>query len=166
MEQNTSSPIKGQEDLAPPLSASALRRRFLKVCAVILGLPIVFALILFWIYGTDTHHASRSSIWWTERGRNLIPPTATDITLRQDFLDHYATYTVSTKDLNAFLQTLDSFSELSPVHPGTIGKVIGPLGWKAPENTVSATHVAGNGGAHNYYHDPKSGLTYQSSAYW
>ena len=96
----------------------------------------------------------------------MIPPPATDITLRQDFLDHYATYTVSTKDLNAFLQTLDSGSELSPVRPDTIGKVIGPLGWKATENTVSHTYVAGNGGAHNYYHDTKSGLTYQSSAYW
>ena len=153
-------------DQPPPLPKAAQRRPFLKFCIAILALPMVFALILFWIYGTDTHHASRSSIWWTERGRNLIPPTATDITLRQDFLDHYATYTVSTKDLNAFLQTLDSGSELTPERPDTIGKVIGPLGWKAPENTVSATYIAGNGGAHNYYHDPKSGLTYQSSAYW
>ena len=153
-------------DQPPPLPKAPHRRPFLKVCVVILALPTVFALILFWIYGTDTHHASRSSIWWTERGRNLIPPPATDITLRQDFLDHYATYTVSTKDLNAFLQTLDSGSELSPVRPDTIGKVIGPLGWKATENTVSHTYVVGNGGAHNYYHDTKSGLTYQSSAYW
>ena len=153
-------------DQPPPLPKAPHRRPFLKVCVVILALPSVFALILFWIYGTDPHHASRSSIWWTERGRNLIPPPATDITLRQDFLDHYATYTVSTKDLNAFLQTLDSGSELSPVRPDTIGKVIGPLGWKATENTVSHAYVAGNGGAHNYYHDTKSGLTYQSSAYW
>ncbi|MDA7621957.1 hypothetical protein N8646_00695 [bacterium] len=166
MVQNTSSPIKGQEDLVPPPAASAPRGLFLKVCAVILTLATVFASILFWIYGTDTHHASRSSIWWTERGRNLIPPTATDITLRQDFLDHYATYTVSTKDLNTFLQTLDSGSDLSPVHPDTIGKAIGPLGWRATEDTVSHTYVAGNGGAHDYYHDTKSGLTYQSSAYW
>ena len=146
----------------------------LKGCFIILALVMVLAGILFWIYGTDTHHAGRSSIWWTERGRNLIPPTATDITLRQDLLDHYATYTVSTKDLNAFLyrrfarpgETLDSFSELSPVRPDTIGKVIGPLGWKVTESAVSHTYTARNGGAHNYYHDPTTGRTYQSSAYW
>jgi len=166
MKQTTSSSIWGQEDVAPPQSTSPLRSLVLKVCVVIFALTMVCGLTLFRIYGVDTHHACRGSIWWPERGRNLIPPTATDITLRQDFLDHYATYTVSTKDLNAFLQTLDSGSELTPERPDTIGKVIGPLGWKAPENTVSATYIAGNGGAHNYYHDPKSGLTYQSSAYW
>ena len=70
--------------------------------AAVIGI-VLFALTLFWIYGTETHHASRNSIWWSERGRNLIPPAATDITLQQDLLDHYATYTISEKDLNAFL---------------------------------------------------------------
>ena len=70
--------------------------------AAVVGI-VLFALTLFRIYGTETHHASRNSIWWSERGRNLIPPAATDITLQQDFLDHYATYTISEKDLNAFL---------------------------------------------------------------
>ena len=90
----------------------------------------MFGLALFWIYGTDTHHASRNSIWWTERGRNLIPPEATDITLRQDLLDHYATYKISESDLNKFLnqkfadegETLDSFSERSPTTPSDFGK--------------------------------------------
>jgi len=174
MEQNTSSPIKGQEHPAPSQSKPPLRRLVLKVCVVILALPMVFALILFRIYGTDTRHASRNSIWWTERGRNLIPPTATDITLRQDFLDHYAIYTVSEKDLNAFLdkrfalpgETLDSFSERRPVKPETIGNAIGPLGWVVTKDTVVYHYTASNGGAHNYYHDTNTGLTYQSSAYW
>ncbi len=94
---------------------------FFKGCVIILALWVVFALILFRIYGTETHHASRNSIWWSERGRNLIPPAATDITLQQDFLDHYASYTISEKDLNAFLnerfardgEMIDSFSERS-----------------------------------------------------
>jgi hypothetical protein len=166
MPQSNTTQIKELGDLAPPQSNSPHRRSVLKISVLILALPIVFALILFWIYGTDTHHASRSSIWWTERGRNLIPPTATDIMLRQDFLDHYATYTVSTRDLNAFLQTLDPGTALSPMPPETIGKTIGPLGWSSTVNSVSHTYVARNGGAHVYYHDTKSGLTYQSSAYW
>ncbi len=82
MEQSTSSPIIRQGDLAPRTSVSVPRGLFLKMCAVILALVTVLALILFWIYGTETHHASRNSIWWTERGRGLIPPAAADITLR------------------------------------------------------------------------------------
>ena len=147
---------------------------FLKGCVIVFALVLVFALILFRIYGTDTQHASRDSIWWTERGRNLIPPTATDITLRQDFLDHYAIYTVSEKDLNAFLdkrfarpgQTLDSYSERRPASSKSIGSTIGPLGWKVTADTVSYTYAASNGGTHDYYHDTRTGLTYQSSAYW
>ena len=109
-----------QKDLAPSQSAP-LRGRFLKICVIIFAVVMVLALILFRIYGTETHHASRNSIWWPERGRNLIPPAATDITLQRDLLDHYATYTISEKDLNAFLnerfardgKMIDSLSESS-----------------------------------------------------
>lgn len=135
---------------------------------------VVLALILFRIYGTDTHHASRGSIWWPERGRNLIPPTATNITLRRDLLDHYAIYTVSEKDLSAFLdkrfarpgEKLDSFSERSPAKPETIGNAIGPLGFVVTMDTVVYTYYASNGGGHVYVHDTNTGRTYQRSAYW
>ena len=174
MKPTNESPIEGQVDPAPPQSTSPLRRRVFKTCVVILAFTMVSALSLFRIYGADTHHASRSGIWWPERGRNLIPPTATDITLRRDLLDHYATYTISEKDLNAFLdkrfardgKTLDSFSERSPANPKKIGKAIGPLGWMVTKDTVEYTYCASNGGAHNYYHDTKTGRTYQDSAYW
>ena len=174
MKQSKSSLIKGQEDPAPPQSTAPLRRLVLKVYVVILALTMVFALTLFRIYGVDTHHASRSSIWWPERGRNLIPPTATDITLRRDLLDHYATYTVSEKDLNVFLDErfasngdeLDSFSTRSPIDPTDIGHAIGRLGWVATETTVKYHFTASNGGGHTYYHDPNTGRTYQDSAYW
>ena len=170
----TATPIKGQGDLAPPHRKSPRHRIVLKICVLILALPMVFALILFRIYGTDTHHDSRGSIWWPERGRNLIPPGATDITLRRDLLDHYAIYTISEKDLNAFLDKrfarsgdpLDSFSERSPVNPKKLGTAIGPLGWMVTTDTVEYTYVASNGGTHNYYHDTETGRTYQSSAYW
>ncbi len=147
---------------------------FIKGCAIILALVLVFALTLFWVYGTDTHHANRKSIWWTERGRNLIPPGATDITLKQDFLDHYTTYTVSEKELNAFLdkrfarpgKALDSFSERSPADPNKVGNEVGPLGFVVTEDTVNYSYSASNGGGHTYYHDTKTGRTYQDSAYW
>ena len=143
------------------------------IAAAVVGIAL-FALTLFRIYGGETHHKSRNSIWWTERGRNLIPPTATDITLQCDFLDHYAIYTVSEKDLNAFLderfarngEVLDSFAERGRPSPRKIGKPIGRLGWVVTEATVEYSYSASNGGVHEYYHDPTTGRTYQSSAYW
>ncbi len=146
----------------------------LKALGILLGLVAVIALVLTWTYGVDSHHADRDSIWWPERGRGLIPPTATDITLRRDLLDHYAIYTVSESDLNAFLderfaeggEPLDSFSTRSPVHPAEVGREVGRLGWVVTASTVTYGFSASNGGGHTYYHDPKTGSTYQSSAYW
>ena len=102
MKEITPAQIKG-EGGPPPLPKSPRHKIILKICVLVLALPIVFALILFRIYGVDTKHESRGSIWWPERGRNLIPSTASEITLRRDFLDHYAVYTVTEKELNAFL---------------------------------------------------------------
>ena len=170
----SSSSVTGQKELAPPQPKSSLRRIVLKVCIVTLALALVSAGTIFRIYGVDTHHASRGSIWWPERGRNLIPPTATDITLRRDLLDHYAIYTISEKDLNAFLdkrfarpgEALDSFSERLPANPKNIGNVISPLGFILAKGAVGYHYTASNGGLHSYYHDPTTGQTYQSSAYW
>ena len=141
---------------------------------IFLALGLVVVITLFWIYGTSTHHKNRESIWWSERGRNLIPPAATDITLQQDFLDHYATYTIEESQLNDFLdktfaydgKILDSFSERSPAKPENIGNPIGRMGWIVTEDTVIYSYAAGNGGVHTYYHDPQTGRTYQESAYW
>ena len=174
MKETVSTPIKGQENPAPPLPKAPHRRLLLKVCIAIFALPVVCALILFRIYGVDTHHQSRAGIWWPERGRNLIPPTATEITLRRDLLDHYAIYTASETDLNAFLdkrfarpgEALDSFSERSPAKPKNIGNAIGPLVFIVTKGVVVYHYTASNGGLHSYYHDPNTGETYQSSAYW
>ncbi|MDG2122558.1 MAG: hypothetical protein P8J87_02590 [Verrucomicrobiales bacterium] len=175
-----------QKNAPPPLPTSPAsapapapaQKTILKGCLfvffAVLAVAMVFALTLFNIYGTDTHHADPSSIWWTARGRNLIPPTASDITLQQDFLDHYATYTVLEKDLNAFLdirfgrkgETLDSFSERSSASPAIIGTTIGPLGWVVTPDTVVYHYTAANGSGSTYHHDPTTGQTYQQSAYW
>lgn len=150
-------------------------RWILTVCGIALTLLLLIGSALYWIYGTDTHHANRNTIWWTERGRKLIPPTATDITLQQDFLDHYATYKVSEKELNQFLnerfavdgEVVDSFrDERRPISKDQIGKPLGRLQWKVPEGTVVYGYSASNGGMHHYYHDPDSGQTFQESAYW
>lgn len=176
MKQNFSPPPLPSRDATAVarIPRSSSTKPFIKVIFAVLALLVIGLLVLFWIYGTNTHHASRNSIWWTQRGRSLIPPTARDITLRQDLLDHYAVYTVSERDLNVFLdqrfvgpgETLDSFRERSPARPDLIGKAIGPLGWVVTETTVSYTYYASNGGGHDYYHDTKTGLTYQRSAYW
>lgn len=163
-----------QKDPHPLLPETHRRGRVFKLCGIILALLMVLAVPMIWIYNTDTHHTNRNSIWWSERGRNLIPSAATDITLRQDFLDHDAIYTISEKDLNEFLdkrfarsgEELDSFSERSVANSQDIGKAIGPLGWVVTEDTVEYTYSASNGGAHHFYHDFKTGLTYQDSAYW
>ena len=80
-----------------------------------------------------------------ERGRVLIPPTATDITRRRDLLDHDAIDTVSEKDLNTCLslrfarpgEVLDADNRRVRLKPDTVGKAIGPLGWLATTNRVS-----------------------------
>jgi hypothetical protein len=173
MKKITPMQIKG--DVVPPLLPKVARKKSVfRICVLILVLPLVFALILFRIYGVDTKHESRGSIWWPERGRNLIPPAASEITLRRDLLDHYAVYTVTEKELNVFLdkrfappgKTLNSFSERLAADPDTVGIEIGPFGWEVTKNTVSYDYCASNGGVHSYYHDTKTGLTYQSSAYW
>ena len=163
-----------QKDLHPPPHEPPRRGRALKATGVVLALLMGFLTTLYWIYGTDTLHANRNTIWWSVRCRNLIPPAAANITLRQDFLDHYAIYTIPKRDLNTFLDkrfarpgtALDSFSERRPVASKKMGKPVGPLGWIATEDTVTYTFVASNGGAHNFYHDPNTGQTYQDSAYW
>jgi hypothetical protein len=163
-----------QNDLPPSLPKTPRRGRVFKVLFGVIFALTAFAITLSWIYGSDTHHANRDSIWWGERGRNLIPPAATDIILRQDFLDHYATYTISEANLCDFLNTrfahngrmLDSFSERSPASPKRIGSKVGPLGFVVTKDTVEYSYPASNGGMHNYYHDSSTGLTYQNSAYW
>ena len=151
-----------------------LIRWILGLCGVFVSAVFLFSVMLFWIYGTNTQHTSRKSIWWTERGRNLIPPQATGITLQQDFLDHYATYTIKESDLNAFLDRhfsrggdqIDSFSDRRPVSANRVGTPIGRLGWVVTDQVVVYDYDAPNGGMHTYYHNPVSGSTYQESAYW
>jgi hypothetical protein len=142
-----------------------------------LVLGAVFGVMVFWIYGVDSHHQNRDSIWWPERGRNVIPPTAMNIVLNRDLLDHYATYTVAEKDLQAFLlerfesvykpqHQINPAMDRIPVDNKLIGQQIGPIGWEVADGTNYYGYYASNGGMHSYYHDPATGRTYQRSAYW
>tara|TARA_B100000745_G_C19873119_1_gene291095 strand:- start:113 stop:400 length:288 start_codon:yes stop_codon:yes gene_type:complete len=91
----------------------------------------VLALVLFWLYGVDSHHKNRNSIW-PDRGRNRIPPTATAITLQRDLLEHSATYTVAENDLNAFLD--DRFA----LNGGVIDYFISKRGHPGPKDIGNA----------------------------
>ena len=89
---------------------------------VLLWLVSAFGIVstLYWIYGTDTRHDDLSSIWWPTAGTDLIPSTATDITLRQDHLDHDATYTVSRVDLQKFLKERLRTSANDSIYIGSV----------------------------------------------
>ena len=159
-------------DSKPP--SKGILRLFGFVALFVLAILVTLVLAAVWTYGTTTSHADRDSIWMSDHGRSLIPPTAREIRLQRDFLDHRALYTISEAELNAFLdqrfsngrEPLDSYSERSPLGPSQVGQVIGPLGWTATEHAVSYSFFTPNGAASNFYHDPKTGLTYQESAYW
>jgi hypothetical protein len=160
------------EDQVPPHSRSSAAGCALQACGTVAAVLMMSCLGLFWFYGTDSHHESRGSVW-PERGRQLIPPTATDITLQRDLLDHRATYLVTEEDLNAFLnrrfsrgEALDSYAEREAVVSEMFERDYGFLGWTWHEGIVRYSYAASNGGVSSYVHDPSTGLTYQTSAYW
>jgi hypothetical protein len=165
-----------QENLDPTQSTTSVIGCILKGCGIVLALMMVLALVPSWIYLVDSHHSSRASILWPSRGRGLIPPTATDITLQRDLLDHWATYTVSEEDLNAFLDErfrtrgiggdLDSYRERGPADRERFMTKYADLGWVWTEEMVQYHYTTDNGAGSSYYHDPTTGLTYQDSAYW
>ncbi len=122
-------------------------------------------------YGMDTHHATHDDIWWDETCRRLTPPTATDITLRRDLLDHEALYTIVEADLDAFIDR--SFArDGNPLRATDVkgsveaGRTIGPFGWSAGQDAVRYSYTPPNGASTHIYHDPTTGLTYQESAHW
>lgn len=155
----------------PPLPTSRAGRKLLLAA---LAFVLLASGLLLRVFGTDTHHADRSGIWWMGACVGRIPPMATDITLRRDLLDHFTTYTIAEKDLHAFFVdrfpehagTLDALAESSPVSSERVGQKVGPFDWVLTENTVSYTFCTSNGAASHFYHDRKTGRTYQESAYW
>jgi hypothetical protein len=147
------------------------RSPLLTGCLAIILLIAGIAVTLGRVYNLDTHHDTHSDIWWLSDCTSRIPPTATDITLRREPLDHFALYTVSASDLHAFLdqrfagegETLDSARDSSRVEAG---EEVGPFGWVAEEGAVSFSYTTPNGASSHFYHNPSTGLTYQQSAYW
>ena len=142
----------------------------------VLGVMVLgFGLILFLVYGVDSHHDTRDDFLWPGREYELTPPTATGIHLQRDFLDHWSSYTVAESDLNVFLDAtfggqsgkpLDSFSLRSPVDRDRFERTYAELGWVWTEGMVEYHCSASNGGGHTFYHDPSTGMTYQVSAHW
>lgn len=162
-----------RNDRKPHRTRTPFRGCVASSCLTMAGLVAVAGAALFWFYAVDSRHENRNTIW-PLRGRNLIPPAATDITLHRDLLTHYAVYTIAEKDLNAFLDErfafhgapLDSFSERSRPPADLIGKPIGHFDWVVTGQTVLYSYSASNGSVSDYYHDPASGRTFQISEYW
>ena len=164
-------PVTPAQETVPDPHRAPRRRWIFVVGGGILASLMLVLLALFWIYAGDTQHANRNSIWWSERGRGLIPPAATGITLRQGLLDHYATYSISDLELSEFLKQRFADGGHPPFEkrsaaPEEIGRKVGYLDWVMTKDTVVYNCVASNGGTHLYYHDLKTGQTYQDSAYW
>ena len=163
-----------QENPVTTPPTTSVKGRLAKGCFSVLALMTVFVLCLLWTYQVESHHSNRDSIWWPSRGRSLIPPTATDITLQRDLLDHRATYKVSEADLNAFLderfaregEKLDSYSERSAVDRESFMRSYADLGWVWTEGMVEYHYTTSNGAGSTFLHDPTTGKTYQVSVYW
>ena len=155
-----------------PRPASSSRPLF-RVPAVLLGLVVIVGLGVLRVFILDSSHETTRTIL-PGRTKDLIPPTATEITLQRDLLDHYALYTVTEEDLNAFLDerfswegsSIRSFEDRSPVRSDRVGTVIGRLDWLVTEPTVVYSYADRNGAVSTYYHDPTTGRTYQASAHW
>jgi hypothetical protein len=160
----------------PPRNESARRPlRPLGICALLVVVPLALVAAMgFRVYGLDTHHATRDGIWWSETARGMTPPTARDITLQRDLLDHRALYTVSEAELVDFIrerfardgEVFDADGQRDPLPPGRIGEEIGSLGWRVTAGSVSYTVWPPNGATTTFHHDPATGLTYQESAHW
>lgn len=148
--------------------SNSRRLRPLGICALLVVVPLALVTSMaLWVYGLDTHHATRGGIWWSGTARDLTPPAARDITLQRDVLDHRALYTVSTADLEAFLlQRFGEAAEADPLPPSRLGEEVGELGWRVTPGSTSYHTWTPNGAATYFYHDPATGLTYQESAHW
>ncbi len=144
------------------------------------AVAIVAAIVgcaLYVYFGIDSNYTDRADVS-PERGRALIPPAATDITLDRHFpIDHEAWFTIEEKDLNAFFDEhygrgrglswdLDSYSERRPVSRERFEGDYGFLDWVWHDEIVSYSYSAANGGAQRYLHDPATGRTYHSARYW
>lgn len=151
----------------PPIKRDSRGIRPLGICALLVAVPVaLISGVGLWVYGLSTPHATRDGIWWSGTARGLTPPTARDITLQRDFLDHRALYTVSTADLEAFIRDRFDGSEVDPLPATRLGEEIGELGWTVTPGSTSYHTWMSNGAATYIHHDPATGLTYQSSAHW
>ena len=163
----------GEQDRSVDLTRARTRGCFATGCISILVLMLLAGSGLYWFYGMESRHENRNTVW-PLRGRSLIPPAASDITLHRDLLTHYAVYTIPEKELNEFLderfafpdEDMNSFSERSRPREEIICKPFGRFDFPITEETVLYSYPASNGGVSDYYHNPTTGQTYQVSEYW
>ncbi|MDG1491814.1 MAG: hypothetical protein P8R43_07970 [Planctomycetota bacterium] len=161
----------------PPESKHSILGCLLQALGAAAIVVTICAGALYLYFGVDARYEQREDIA-PGRGRALIPPAATEITLDRHFpIDHEAWFTVEEKDLNAFFDEhygrggglpwdLDSYSERRPVSRERFEGDYGFLDWVWHDEIVSYSYSAGNGGGQRYIHDPATGRTYHFSRYW
>jgi len=158
------------EDLDPPRHSSA--GFVMKSCLLLFGTPVLLlAAILVYTFVFTSSHSSPESIMWPGGDRVYMPASATDIKLRRTFFDHWAIYTVPSRDLQAYLASQFSVDsepdgEADEDDRQQFEDRFGSSVVAWPEGLVSYRCYAPNGGTHDYYHDPATGLTYQASVGW
>ena len=145
-------------------SATGVMTRIFLGC---LSIPLLASLVGFWHFGLDAHYADVTHMS-EGTSKELTPHTAVDLTLQRDLLDHRATYTVTEADLQAFLERSfgESAADPSPVDRGDFEAEYSRRGWTWTPGMVMYSGAPGNGAVSYYYHDPRTGLTYQDSAHW
>ena len=159
----------------PPKSSSPILGCLLQALGAAAIVTAIVGCALYAYFELDSNYTDQADVS-PERGRALIPPAATDITLDRHFpIDHEAGFTIEEKDLNAFFdehygrgrgQELDSYSERRPVSREKFEERYGSVGWAWHEGIVSYSYSARNGGGQTYIHDPSTGRTYHFSRYW
>ena len=163
--------IMTTEDSAAPPTTTSATGLMVKIFLGCLSIPLIAALAGFWYFGISAHYADATRMPHGLLGdtyRKLTPPTAVDLTLQRDVLDHRSVYTVTQADLETYLKGYfgSGYEEPSPVDRGSFEAQYSRLGWTWVSGMVEYTCIPGNGAVSSYYHDPSTGLTYQDSAHW
>ena len=157
----------------PSESKHSILGCFLQALGAAAVVVAICAGALYLYFGVDAHYDERGGVA-PDRGRALIPPAATDITLDRHFpIDHEAWFTVEQEDLHAFFarhysddRDLDLNSERRGMSREAFEERYGFLQWKWHEGIRSYGYSARNGGSQTYVHDPATGRTYHFSRYW
>ena len=162
-----------EEAHAPPESKHTVLGCFLQALGAGAIVVTICAGALYLYFGVDAHYDQRDDVG-PDRGRALLPPGATDITLDRHFpIDHEAWFTVDEGELNDYFdahyrraEDRASYLDKKPISRERFEEHYSFLGWEWHEGIRAYHFSARNGGGQTYIHDSATGRTYHDSAYW